>query len=49
MTPTSGHFRRNDEVDRVRWTTMEEAASVMSYDHDRAVVVALAEHLARTA
>ena len=48
MQAESGHFCRNREVDRIRWVTLEEAVSVMTYQHDVAVVVALAEQLATT-
>ena len=36
-------FAPNDEVDEVRWVAPAEAARMLTYDHDRAVV----EHLAR--
>jgi 8-oxo-dGTP pyrophosphatase MutT (NUDIX family) len=48
MRPGGGRFHRNHEVDRVRWVTVEEAASVMSYGHDVTVVAALADRLALT-
>jgi 8-oxo-dGTP diphosphatase len=31
-------FEPNDEVDEVRWVTPDEAARLLSYDHDRRLV-----------
>jgi 8-oxo-dGTP diphosphatase len=31
-------FAPNDEVDELRWVTPAEAGSLLSYDHDRALV-----------
>ena len=31
-------FAPNDEVDELRWVTPEEAAGLLTYDHDRALV-----------
>ena len=31
-------FAPNDEVDELRWLTPAEAAALLSYDHDRALV-----------
>ena len=31
----------NDEVDEVRWVAVAEAAELLTYDHDRALVAAL--------
>jgi 8-oxo-dGTP diphosphatase len=33
-----GAFAPSDEVDELRWLTPREAASLLSYDHDRALV-----------
>lgn len=41
MTATGGRFASNDEVDAVRWIRVEDAAHVLSYRHDRAVVAGL--------
>ncbi len=41
MRPISGRFRRNSEVDMVRWTTVEDAASLLTNDHDIPVIAAL--------
>ena len=46
MRPISGRFKRNDEVDAVRWTTVEAAASLLTNDHDIPVVAALFDVLA---
>ena len=34
-----GSFEPNDEVDEVRWVALEEAAELLTYDRDRAVLV----------
>ena len=46
MRPISGRFKPNAEVDSVRWTTVEAAASLLTNDHDIPVVAALFEVLA---
>ncbi|MEM9132210.1 MAG: NUDIX hydrolase, partial [Actinomycetota bacterium] len=33
-----GHFQPNDEVDRIRWLTVREAANTLSYEHDRSLL-----------
>ena len=38
MQSHSGRFRRNDEVDEVRWLLLDEANDMLSYDHDVVVV-----------
>jgi 8-oxo-dGTP diphosphatase len=35
MTPEAGSFRPNREVDELRWLAIEDAASTLTYDHDR--------------
>ena len=35
-------FAPNDEVDELRWLTPDAAYSLLSYDHDRALVQTLA-------
>jgi 8-oxo-dGTP pyrophosphatase MutT (NUDIX family) len=42
MRPVSGDFAPNDEVDEVRWTTLDEAGSLLDYDHDRHLVAQVA-------
>ncbi|MEO6125301.1 MAG: NUDIX hydrolase [Ilumatobacteraceae bacterium] len=46
MRPISGRFKRSGEVDMVRWTTVEHAASLLTNDHDIPVVAALFDVLA---
>ena len=41
MSPESGEFRANDEVDELRWMTPGEALAILSYPRDREVVDAL--------
>jgi 8-oxo-dGTP diphosphatase len=41
MQAHSGRFRRNDEVDEVRWLLLDEANDMLSYDHDVVVVSGL--------
>ena len=41
MEPLSGEFEPNHEVDEARWTTLDEAARLLSYDRDRDVLAAL--------
>ncbi|MGN6694249.1 MAG: NUDIX hydrolase [Aquihabitans sp.] len=38
MTVTGGDFTPNDEVDEVRWLGVDEAADLVSYDHDAALL-----------
>jgi 8-oxo-dGTP diphosphatase len=40
MTPTSGAFLPNQEVDELRWLSASEAVALLTYAHDRGVVVA---------
>jgi len=35
MEYVGGQFEPNDEVDEVRWVTPDEAAGLLSYEHDR--------------
>jgi 8-oxo-dGTP diphosphatase len=42
MRPLEGTFRPSKEVDELRWVTPERAAEVLEYEHDRALVRALA-------
>jgi 8-oxo-dGTP pyrophosphatase MutT (NUDIX family) len=38
MEPISGHFEPNDEVDEIRWVTLDDAPRWLSYEHDADVV-----------
>lgn len=42
MTIRSGAFAPNDEVDELRWLTPADALGLLSYEHDRLLVQALA-------
>ena len=35
MQPVNGHFHANDEVDTASWLRVEDAATRLSYEHDR--------------
>ena len=42
MTPVgTTSWNPNDEVDEVRWITAAEAATLLSYEHDRRLVAAV--------
>jgi 8-oxo-dGTP diphosphatase len=43
MRPVSGDFKANEEVDELRWLTIDEAERSLSYDHDRHLVQRVAE------
>ena len=43
MKPVSGAFAPNDEVDELRWVTMDEAQELLDYEHDRRLVSRIAE------
>jgi len=43
MEPLDGAFAPNDEVDEARWLTADEARRLLTYQHDRVVLEALAE------
>lgn len=38
MTVLGGEFRRNDEVDELRWVTPAEAAELLTHERDRELV-----------
>ena len=38
-------FEPNDEVDEVAWCSPEEAAAILSYDHDQRLVASVGEEL----
>ena len=35
MRPTSGSFTPSDEVDELRWLSLDQAEAILSYEHDR--------------
>lgn len=41
MTPIEGSFAAGEEVDEVRWLALEDAAHLLSYARDAAVVYGL--------
>jgi 8-oxo-dGTP diphosphatase len=41
MEPLDGEFTPHSEVDELRWLTPEEAAELLSYERDRALLGAL--------
>jgi 8-oxo-dGTP diphosphatase len=41
MRPLDGEFVPNDEVDELRWLSLDEALESLDYDHDRDLVRAL--------
>lgn len=38
MEPIEGEFRPTNEVDELRWLSPDEAARILSYDHDRQLI-----------
>ena len=42
MRATGGEFVPNDEVDELRWLPVDDAAALVSHEHDRAVLADLA-------
>ena len=38
MTPEGGAFEPNDEVDELRWTPLDQAVHLLTYDRDREIV-----------
>lgn len=38
MQVVGGAFEPNDEVDELRWATLDEAARLLSYEHDAALL-----------
>ena len=40
MTPTSGAFAPNDEVDELRWLAPLEALGLLTHEHDRSIIEA---------
>ncbi|MCX6370490.1 MAG: NUDIX hydrolase, partial [Solirubrobacterales bacterium] len=43
MKVLSGEFEVNDEVDELRWLSRAHALELLSYEHDRELVAALAD------
>ena len=43
MKGLSGEFEVNDEVDELRWLSKADALELLSYEHDRELVAALAD------
>jgi len=43
MRPLGGEFEPGDEVDELRWLSPAEAASALTYEHDRRLAGALAD------
>ena len=43
MKVLSGEFVVNDEVDELRWLSKADALELLSYEHDRELVAALAD------
>ena len=41
MVAVAGDFEPNDEVDELRWVTLDRAGRLLSYSHDRALVQSL--------
>lgn len=46
MTSNGGAFKPNQEVDEARWIKLPEAASTLTYDHDRELLGELAAYVA---
>jgi 8-oxo-dGTP diphosphatase len=40
MRPLDGRFKPGDEVDQLRWLTIEEALALLTYPLDRALLAA---------
>lgn len=38
MHPVKGKFKKNDEVDELRWLPPKKAVELLDYDHDRRLV-----------
>ena len=45
MRPQEGEFAPSDEVDDLRWVSPSEAAELLDYEHDRALVGAALREL----
>jgi 8-oxo-dGTP diphosphatase len=42
MRPVEGSFEPTDEVDELRWVSLERAAALLDYEHDRELVASVA-------
>lgn len=42
MRPWEGEFEPGDEVDELRWATPAEAGAMLTHEHDRPLVRAIA-------
>jgi 8-oxo-dGTP diphosphatase len=47
MTAVTGRFEPNQEVDEVRWVTIDDAVRLVSYARDRRVITSFVGSLAR--
>jgi len=45
MRALDGHFRATREVDELRWVTTRQASSLLSYNHDRALLRGLSNEI----
>jgi 8-oxo-dGTP diphosphatase len=45
MHPVAGHFEPSQEVDELRWLTVEESLGLLSYERDRALLQLARPHL----
>jgi 8-oxo-dGTP diphosphatase len=45
MTPLGGSFNPSAEVDEMRWLSIERAAELLTYRHDRSLLETTAELL----
>ena len=43
MRPVGGEFKKNDEVDELRWVSPSKAEKLLDYEHDRALVAEVFE------
>ena len=41
MRPVGGAFRPTKEVDELRWLSLREAASLLTYEHDRDLLASI--------
>lgn len=45
MRALDGHFRPSREVDELRWVSLRQAVSLLSYNHDRALLRGLSDEI----
>jgi 8-oxo-dGTP diphosphatase len=48
MTPVAGSFEASDEVDELRWVSLEDAHELLSYERDRELLAEVVDQLAWT-